>query len=198
MTLTTDDGWTRTIAVTDSVALTKGGQTIALSDLAVGDQVRIEQTRNADGTYTVTGLAVVVPSVRGTVSDVTSSSFKVTTRDGSVWTIAVDGSTQVLVGNVAGTMADVTAGAIVGVQGETTADNAMTALTVHVAPDAAKGTVKSKTADTIVVTTRDGSTVTVHVDSGTTYRVAGADTGSLSDITVGMGIGVAGRDRSDG
>ena len=109
MTLTTDDGWTRTIAVTDSVALTKGGQTIALSDLAVGDQVRIEQTHNADGTYTVTGLAVVVPSVRGTVSDVTSSGFKVTTRDGSMWTIAVDGSTEVQFGNVDGIMADVNA-----------------------------------------------------------------------------------------
>src|SRR4029077_9157812 len=142
--------------------------------------------------------AVVVPSVRGTVSDVTSSGFKVTTRDGSVWAIAVDGSTKVQFGNVDGTMADVTAGAIVGVQGETTGDNAMTALTVHVAPDAAKGTVKSKTADTIVVTTRDGSTLTVHVAGGTTYRVAGADTASLSDITVGMGIGVVGRDRSDG
>ena len=51
--------------------------------------------RNADGTYTVDRIAVVVPSVRGTVSDVTSSGFKVTTRDGSVWTIAVNGSTEV-------------------------------------------------------------------------------------------------------
>src|SRR4029079_19760225 len=105
----------------------RAARTIPLSCLSVGGQGSIEQTHNADGTYTVTGLAVVVPSVRGTVGDVTSSSFKVTTRDGSFCAIAVDVSTQVLFGNVAGTMADVTAEAIVGVQGATTGDNAMTA-----------------------------------------------------------------------
>jgi len=198
VTLKTDDGWSRTVTVTDSVALTKGGQTIALADLAVGDQVRLEQTRNADGTYTVTGLAIVVPSVRGTVSDVTSSGFKVTTRDGSVWTITVDGSTVYQFGRADGSLSDVSPGAIVGVQGESAGDNALKALSVRVAPDAAMGTVKSKTADTIVVTKRDGSTVTVHVDGSTTYRVAGVDTAGLGDITVGMVIGVAGRDRSDG
>ena len=91
ISLTTDDGWTRTITVTDTTTLTKGGQPIALSDLAVGDQVRFSQTKNDDGTYTVTAIAVVVPKVSGTVSDLTDTSFKITTRDGSVWTITTDG-----------------------------------------------------------------------------------------------------------
>jgi hypothetical protein len=199
VTLKTDDGWTRTIAVTDSVKLTKGGQTIALSDLAVGDDVRIQQTRNADGTYTVTGLAVVVPSVRGTVSDVSSSGFKVTNRDGSVWTITVNGSTQYQFGAGTGSLADVTNGTIVGVQGDKTGDNALTALTVRVAPDRVSGTVKSTTSDTIVVTKADGTTVTVNVDGSTTYRVAGVSTAaSLGDVTVGMTIGASGRIGSDG
>ncbi len=90
VTLATDDGWTRTIAVTDAVDLTKGGQDIALSDLKVGDQVRFRQTRNDDGTFTVDALAVVIPSVRGTVSDVSSTGFKLTGRDGAVWTITVE------------------------------------------------------------------------------------------------------------
>ena len=128
MTLKTDDGWTRTIAVTDAVELTKGGQPIALSDLAVGDQVRFSQTRNDDGTYTVEAIAVVVPSVRGTVSDVSSSGFKVTTRDGSVWTIAVNGTTTYQFGTGAGTLADVTNGTVALVQGNKTGDNALTAL----------------------------------------------------------------------
>ena len=37
LSLKTDDGWTRTIAVTDSTTITKGGATISLGDLAVGD-----------------------------------------------------------------------------------------------------------------------------------------------------------------
>src|SRR5687768_15698161 len=126
VTLETDDGWTRTIAVTDAVDLTKGGQDIALSDLKVGDQVRFRQTRNDDGTYTVTALAVVVPSVRGTVSDVSSSGFKVTGRGGAVWTITVNGSTEYEFGTGEGSVADVTNGTTVVVQGTSTGDNALT------------------------------------------------------------------------
>jgi hypothetical protein len=198
VTLATDDGWTRTIAVTGSVELTKGGQAIRLSDLAVGDQVRFRQTRNADGTYTVEAIAVVVPSVRGTVSDVTASSFKITTRDGSVWTIAVNGSTTYKHGTGAGTLADVTNGTVALVQGTKTADNALTALSVRVAADRAVGTVTARTANSITIRQRDGSSLTIHVGAATTYRVAGKDTATLADITVDMGIGVSGRKRADG
>ena len=102
VTLGTADGWRRTIAVTDAIDLTKGGQDVSLGDLKVGDQVRFAQTRNADGTYTVTKLAIVVPTVRGTVSDVTADGFKVTTRDGSVWTIATNGTTTYRFGTADG------------------------------------------------------------------------------------------------
>ena len=198
VTLSTDDGWTRTIAVTDAVDLTKGGQDIAVSDLKVGDQVRFRQTRSDDGTYTVNALAVVVPSVRGTVSDVSSSGFKVTGRGGAVWTIAVDASTEYQFGTGDGSLADVTNGTTVVVQGTSTGENALTALTVRVKPDRAVGTVKAKTADTITITKRDGSTVTVHVDADTTYRVPGVENADLGDVTVDMAIGVSGRERADG
>lgn len=198
ITLKTDDGWTRTVTVTDPVTLTKGGAEIALSDLAVGDEVRLSQTRNADGTYTVDGIAVVVPSVRGTVSDVGSTGFKVTTRDGSVWTIAVNGATEYRYGTGDGSLSDVTNGTTVVVLGESAGDNALTALTVQVAGDHVAGTVKSKTSDTIVITKRDGTTVTIHVDADTTYQVEGVESADLGDIAVDMTIGVSGRARSDG
>ena len=198
VTLATDDGWTRTIAVTSTVKLTKGGQAIQLSALKVGDQVRFSQTRNADGTYTVDQIAVVVPSVRGTVSDVSSTGFKVTTRDGSVWTIAINGSTKYQYGTGAGTLADVKNGTVTLVQGTKTGDNALTALTIRVAGDKALGTVTAKTANSITITTRDGSTVTVHVAAATTYQVAGKASATLADVTVGSAIGVSGRKQADG
>jgi hypothetical protein len=198
VTLATDDGWTRTIAVTSTVKLTKGGQAIEVSALKVGDQVRFSQTRNADGTYTVDQIAVVVPSVRGTVSDVSSTGFKVTTRDGSVWTIAINGTTKYQYGTGSGTLADVKNGTVTLVQGTTTGDNALTALTVRVAGDKAVGTVTAKTANSITIKTRDGSSVTVHVAAGTTYQVAGKATATLADITVGSAIGVSGRKQADG
>jgi Domain of unknown function (DUF5666) len=198
VTLGTPDGWSRTITITDTVDLTKGGQDIAVSDLKVGDQIRFSQTRNADGSYTVTAVAVVVPTIQGTASAITSTGFKVTTRDGSVWTVTVNGSTTYAYGQGTGTLADVKDGQAVRVQGTTTADNQITALNVRVAGDRAIGTVMAKTADTITIKRRDGSSLTIHVDADTTYRVAGVDNADLGDITVDMGIGVSGRARADG
>lgn len=199
VTLGTEDGWRRTIAITDAIDLTKGGQDIALGDLKVGDRVRFAQTRNDDGTYTVTDLAVVVPTVRGTVSDVNASGFKVTTRDGTVWTVTVDGSTVYRYGTADGSLADVTNGTIAVVAGTSSGDDQLAATGVRVAPDRAAGTVASKTADSITITRRDGSTLVVHVDADTVFRVQGAtDTATLADVAVDMRIGVSGRARADG
>lgn len=198
ITLKTDDGWSRTIAVTSTVALTKGGQTIALGDIAVRDQVRFSQTLNADGTYAVKAIAVVVPSVAGTVSNVGATSFKVRTRDGSVWTITTDGATTYRLGAVDGTRANVTNGSTVRVEGTSSGDNALSALGVRVAAGRIVGSVTAKTASTITITTRDGTSVAVKVDGSTTYLVAGKDPAALADITVDMVVGVQGTTNSDG
>ena len=198
ISLKTDDGWTRTITITDSVQLTKGGQTIQVSDLKVGDQVRFRQTRNADGSYTVTAVAVVVPTIEGKASDITSSGFKVTTRDGSVWTVTVNGSTVYTFGQATGSLSDVKDGQPVVVAGTVPADNQMTASSVRVAGDRVVGKVTAKTADTITIQTRDGKSVTVHVTADTTYRVAGVDNATLKDVAVDMAVGISGRSRSDG
>ena len=198
VTLKTDDGWQRTITITSSVELTKGGQTLAVGDLKVGDQVRFRQTRNDDGSYTVTALAVVVPTIQGTASDITSSGFKVTTRDGSVWTVTVNGQTTYGFGQGTGRPSDVKAGEPVRVAGTITADNQMTATNVRVAGDRAVGQVTAKTADTITMKKRDGSTVTIHVAADTTYRVAGVEDADLGNVAIDMAIGVSGRARADG
>jgi hypothetical protein len=198
VTLGTADGWHRTITLTSSMKLTKGGQTISAGDLKVGDQVRFQQTRASDGTFTVTAIDVVVPAIRGQVSGVTSGSFKVTTRDGSVWTITTNGSTKVTIGQADGSVGDIKGGDTVVVSGTKTGDNAMTALGVRVAPDRAIGTVTAKTADSITIKRRDGSSLVIHVDAKTTYRIAGTANGKLSDVTVGMALGASGRARSDG
>jgi hypothetical protein len=198
VTLKTADGWTRTIAITSSVELSKGGQAIEVSDLKVGDSVRFSQTRNADGTYTVTDVVVVVPTVSGTVKDITSTGFTLTARGGSVWTIATSAATVYTFGSGTGSKADVVAGAAVRVQGESTGDNKLAALSVRVAADRTVGTVTAKTSNTITIRTRDGSTRTIHVDAGTTYRVRGVENADLGDVAVDMIVGVEGRARADG
>ena len=198
VSLKTDDGWSRTIAIASTTTLKKGSQTIALSDLEAGDQVHFAQTRNGDGTYTVTALAVVVPSIAGTVSDLTSSGFKITARDGSVWTIKTDDATVYRFGSAAGSASDLKDGGLARVHGESAGDNALNATTVQVAGDGAIGTVTAKSSDTIALKTQDGSSLTVHVDGDTVYHVKGKDAATLGDITVDMIVGVHGRDRADG
>lgn len=198
LALRTADGWSRTITVSSTTVLTKGGQTISASDLKAGDQVRFSQTLNADGSYTVTAVNVVVPSVAGVVSGLSGSDFRVTTRDGSIWTIATDGSTTYLYGTGSGTASDVKDGTTVLVQGTSSGDNSLAATSVTVRGQRSVGTVTAKTGNSITITTRDGSSLTVHVNSSTTYRIGTNATASLSDVTVGMVLGAEGRARADG
>ena len=45
LSLKTDDGWTRTIAVTSDTKITRADKTIAVGDLKVGDEITFRQTR---------------------------------------------------------------------------------------------------------------------------------------------------------
>jgi len=198
VSLATSDGWTRTVTVTDAIEMTKGGQAIELTDLAVNDEIRLRQERADDGTVTVTGIVVVVPSVAGEVSDLTATSFKVTGRDGAVWTITLTGDTVYRYGPDDGTLADIANGDAVLVQGTSTGDNALTATGVAVRGDRAMGTVTAKTASSITIQGEDGTSVTIRVDADTVYRVAGGEDAALADIAVDDVIAVAGRERSDG
>jgi len=115
VSLKTADGWTRTITVSEATIVTKGGAAATLSDLKVGDEVRLGQTKAADG---------ILPAVFGQVTATTN--------------------------------------------------------------------------DTITITKRDGTTSTIHVGSGTTYRIGGVDSASLSDVKVGDQIVAQGTERADG
>ncbi len=198
LSLKTDDGWSRTIAVTSATKLTKAGQAITLGDIKVGDAVRFSQTRNADGSFTIDAVAVVVPRIAGEVTAVSGSGFTVKARNGTTWTVRVNGSTTYTVGARAGTKADVTVGSTVAVSGTRDSDSTMTAMAVRVRLPTLIGRVTAKGADTITIEHLGGGTVTIHVSGSTTYRVPGDTSPSLSDITVGSLIGAAGTQRADG
>jgi hypothetical protein len=135
ISLKTDDGWTRTITVTGATKLTRGGAAIALADLKVGDKVRFHETRNADGSFTIDQVAVIVPSVVGKVTAKTADSITVEKLGGGTATIRVTGSTTYRVaGKANATLADIAVGAIIGAQGQQRADGSIDATTVRAAP----------------------------------------------------------------
>jgi len=196
LSLKTDDGWTRTITVSSDTKITKGGATIAVGDIKVGDSILFRQSRQSDGSYTITAIEVVVPRVAGTVGDVTSSGFMLTDPDGVKWTVNVSATTIYTLDGSAGTKADVKAGLGAVVQG-TQSGNTISATAVSVHQQQAVGQVTAKTTSTITIERRDGTPLTIKVGSSTTYTVNGSS-GSLADITVGMGISAAGTADSDG
>jgi hypothetical protein len=132
VSLKTDDGWTRTITVGSSTTITKGGQTIAVGDLAVGDQIRFRQERASDGTFSITAINVVLPTIGGEVTAITGNTITVTGKDGTTGTIHVDGDTTYEVGGTAGkALSDITVGSFVIAEGTLRADGSLDADAVH-------------------------------------------------------------------
>jgi hypothetical protein len=198
VTLSTEDGWTRVITVTAATTITKGGAAARLADLKVGDAVRISETRNADGTWTITAIGIVLPQVSGTVTAVGADSISITLRDGTTQAIRTTGSTAYRVEEADGQRSDVTVGAAIIATGERASDGSLTASTVWVQLPRVLGTVTATTADTITLKKADGTALTVHVGAGVTIRVAGIASAKLSDVSAGMIVAVEGTQRADG
>jgi hypothetical protein len=197
LSLQTSDGWTRTIDATDAT-ITKGGKTIAVSDLAVGNTITFRETRQTDGTYKITTIQVVVPTASGTVTAVTSGSVTISQGGNSTRTLTINGSTTYTQSGAAATSSALVVGARITAQGTVDSAGNFTATTINIAASAVRGTVASKTATTIVVTTTPGKTVTINVTSSTKYLVRGVTTPTLNDIAVGALVSASGTLNADG
>lgn len=197
LSLATEDGWTRTITVGPGTTITKGGVAIGVADLRVGDEIRFRQTRNADGTYAITAIVVPTPRAGGEVSAIDGNNITVKGKGGATHVIIVTGSTVYTVGDAAGSKADVKVGTEIDAEG-TVAGDTFTATAIHVELPRLGGTVTGKTANTITVTTKAGTPATIHVSSGTTYRIKGNAAAGLADIAVGDRVSAAGTLRADG
>jgi hypothetical protein len=132
VSLATADGWTRTISVTSSTPITKGGTTVTVADLAVGDRIVFGQDRAADGTYTVTAIRVVLPVTGGEVTAIDGNTITVIQPGGTSATIHVDGETTYRVNGAAGALSDVKVGSFIVAEGTQRADGSLDAAQVRV------------------------------------------------------------------
>jgi hypothetical protein len=140
LSLKTDDGWTRTITVGSSTTVTKGGQTIALGDLKVGDRIMFAETKASDGTYTIDHIRVVLPVIGGQVTAVGTDSITVDQKGGGSATIHVSSATIYDVdGNSSAKLSDITVGSFVVAEGSLRSDGSLDASAVHAGTHAGKG-----------------------------------------------------------
>ncbi|HEX7498322.1 MAG TPA: DUF5666 domain-containing protein [Candidatus Limnocylindrales bacterium] len=197
LSLQTADGWTRTVDATGAT-ITKAGQTIAVADLKVGDQINFRESRQSDGSYKITTIAVLSPTASGTVTAANSSSVTITQFDGSSKTLTLNGSTTYTEAGATVTNSALVVGVRISALGTLDSSGNFTATAVMIAPTSVQGTVASKTATAIVVTTTAGKTVTVDVSSTTRYTVRGISAATLANVAVGDRIAASGTLNTDG
>jgi hypothetical protein len=131
LSLKTDDGWTRTIAVTADTTITRAGTTITVGDLKVGDEISFQEDRQADGTYTITQIHQVIPTIAGQVTKVEGSTITITAPGGTTQTIHVDSDTTYRIAGVTTpTLSDVKVDDFIIAQGTQRADGSLDAETV--------------------------------------------------------------------
>ena len=140
LSLKTADGWTRTITVGSSTTITRGGQTIAVGDLKVGDQIVFGETKGTNGSFTIDQIRVVLPVVGGQVTAVGSDSITVDQKGGASATIHVSASTTYDVdGNSSAKLSDVTVGSFVVAEGTQRSDGSLDASAVHAGTRGVRG-----------------------------------------------------------
>jgi hypothetical protein len=196
LSLQTTDGWTRTIDATGAT-VTRAGQTIAVSDLKVGDQITFRESRQSDGTYKITSITVLVPTASGTVTAVGATSITISQPGGGTKSIAVTGSTTYTQAGATVSKSAVGVGDRIVAQGTVDSSGNFTATSVTIQPATVQGTVQSKTSSTIVVSA-NGTTVTVNVNASTRYVVRGQISPTLASVAVGDRIAVQGTRNADG
>ena len=198
--LRTADGWTRTIDVAGSTKVFLGKEAGEVSDLAVGNQVRLRQKRNADGSFSVVSLSVPAARAGGEVTAISGNTITIKRRDGSTATLTVNGSTAYRQGGVDASKADVKVGSRINAEGRPGSSDAFTATVVKISLARVGGEVTAKTANSITVKQRDGSSVVVHVGAETRYLVRGANgaKATLANVEVGNRLVAVGVRRGDG
>jgi hypothetical protein len=131
LSLKTADGWTRTISVASSTKITRGGQSISLSDLKVGDSIGFRESKASDGSFTIDAINVILPRVFGQVTATTSDTITIKQFDGTTATINVGSSTKFRIFGVSSaTIASLKVGMTISAEGTKNADGSIDALNV--------------------------------------------------------------------
>jgi hypothetical protein len=131
ISLKTDDGWTRTMTVGSTTKITKGGAAITVDDLAVGDEIRFAQERASDGTYSVTAIVVVLPTIVGQVTAIDGNTLTVTQPGGTSATIHVDADTTYRIDGATGSLSGVKVGSLLVAEGTQRADGSLDAAAIR-------------------------------------------------------------------
>jgi hypothetical protein len=185
--ITTTDRQNTTVTVHTSSSTTymKDCQTAKFSDITVDDVLHVRGTRNSDSSITATQIAIMLPSVAGTVTAKSGANLTVKDHAGTTHTVVTTDSTVVTRGGQSAKVSDIGVNSEIRAEG-TLSNGTLTATRIDIMVPHAGGKITTISGSTITVSDRDNTTQTITVTSSTTYT--DAQTGkssSLSALKVG-------------
>jgi hypothetical protein len=131
-TTTTPAVTTKTITVSGSTVYLESGQSVQLSEIAVGANISAEGTLSTDGNnLTALQVNIELPHYQGQITSVSGNTIVIQDRAGTSRTIEVSSATKYLNGQATATLADLKVGTSLSVEGKVDASGKMTATQVQ-------------------------------------------------------------------
>ncbi|HEX6476701.1 MAG TPA: DUF5666 domain-containing protein [Acidimicrobiales bacterium] len=128
-------GFTRTIHTSSSTTYTRGGQSANSTAVTNGAQIAARGTVDKNGTdLDASKVAVLLPTVTGTVQSVSGQSFVVQGFDGATHTVTTTGSTTFRQRGSQASLSDVKQGVRVAAMGDRQSNGDINATTVQILP----------------------------------------------------------------
>lgn len=177
------------------------------SDIKVGTRIEAKGTRQSDVTFLATSIQIEdepqnEAEVSGTISSLSSPSFKVHTPTGDVM-VTTDGKTLFVKNGQPATFADLKVGSRVEVHGTRQTDGTILAARVQIEDETGEqdeaeveGTIKSLGTDSFDLSTKAG-TVTVHTNAMTKFEGPHDTMLAFTDLKVGIKVDVEGTRQAD-
>lgn len=109
------------------------GQQVPASTLQQGDTVGVAGPGSQKSGVTATAIFIHEPAAQGTVTSVNGSTITVKTKDGTTWTVTVNGDTKYFQDKQPASLSAVQVNSKIRAVGLKTGDNALTAIVVRIA-----------------------------------------------------------------
>jgi hypothetical protein len=135
---------------------------------------------------------------RITINGISGSDLSLRTDDGWTRTITITPDTTITRGGAPATAADLKVGDAIRFRQTKNADGNFTIHAIDIVLPRTIGTIAAIGTSSMTITDRDGASVTVHLGSGTIFRVRGVDRATEASLAKGMVVLVVGERRADG
>lgn len=200
------DGTAVTVKTTSSTQYFRAGKTIDRGALATGTAIRVQGTRNSDGTVTATRIDVALAGAHGKVTAINGNDITIQDERNasSTQVIHTNSSTTFTRAGQTSSLSAVTVGGEISAAGTKNSDGNLQAEAVQIVLPHAGGQITAVNGSTIIVQNR-GGTQTIHLSASTkitsvTFGASGPaeSPATASDLKVGVNIQAEGATASDG